>query len=415
MAQKLRQPVGPWAWRSIGTNGYFDLYPCGRYTFQPVESNVLWFVSSATFKLKGCLMQLSAAPGVGFSRTFTLYKNGSPTSLVLAFGATDTVMENTTTVINASPGDYFYWKEISTGTPVASSLRWRMWALSDTDVEWMSSTFADLGTQNTYMKIWRDDSETNPFSYVMLFPTVLKRVNFRVKTTPPAGTSYTLTICKNEATTGETLTISNGETAKEWNGSVSLNAGDRLYLYHTWTGSPGSQVGFCGLSFKNTADKFASVYARVSSIALQSSDGYLEMSGTITNGSTTESAVQSQLACPLKLRGLGAGLSKNTGIGAGQYYNFFLRNTTPADRFELKMEHVGAYPGSPFYGYNINHADDFDTSGDWSLHAARYAVVGSPVQCSEHLTFWLESSYESGGGFRPSIVRVPNTQLIRCG
>lgn len=68
--------------------------------------------------ISGFELKLTAAPGAGTTRTFTIRKNGAPTLLVLAFGAADAVKEDIQDWVEFSRGDVITIESTRTGAPL---------------------------------------------------------------------------------------------------------------------------------------------------------------------------------------------------------------------------------------------------------------------------------------------------------
>lgn len=71
-------------------------------------------------------VSLEAAPGVGNSRTFTLYKNDNPTAITVTISGTDTTGQDSAHSVDVSSGDHLYLLTAVTGTPTAARLRFSL-------------------------------------------------------------------------------------------------------------------------------------------------------------------------------------------------------------------------------------------------------------------------------------------------
>jgi hypothetical protein len=81
-------------------------------------------VVSRNGTVKNAFAYVSVAPGAGANRTFTLYKNSAPTSIVIIIsGASATTGWDTVHSVSLVTGDVFVWYCTLGGTPAAASLK----------------------------------------------------------------------------------------------------------------------------------------------------------------------------------------------------------------------------------------------------------------------------------------------------
>jgi hypothetical protein len=104
---------------TLSTSATEYLPPSGQGSPNTDETSRRQIVAEDCF-ISGFRVQLSAAPGTGATRTFTIRKNGADTALSVTFGATDTVKENLQNWVYFAKGDVITISSTLTGTPAAA-------------------------------------------------------------------------------------------------------------------------------------------------------------------------------------------------------------------------------------------------------------------------------------------------------
>lgn len=191
--------------------------------------------------LKNLYVKLGTAPGGGNSRTFTVYKNGSPTSLALTISGTNTAGSHTSDPVSLAAGDDISLVASSSGSPAATgSVNVGAVFESSVDHQYICSVsginpLTTGSTQYAYLS-GRGDINGGVFNQTQgltrnLFDATAKIVGIRAKmidAAPGSGKSWTFTLQKNGSDTGLACTISDTNTQASDTDSISLADGDLL-------------------------------------------------------------------------------------------------------------------------------------------------------------------------------------------
>lgn len=216
--------------------------------------------------LKEIHVRLNVAPGVGNTRTFTLYRNGSiEASTAITISGTNTTGSVTLgTPLAFSAGDRIWLEMTLTGTPAASRMALGVKYIVTTEGQ-CQFTWADphdIGTTGTtYNPIvgsavstvgnWGGSGNTEAFPIRGgKTPYTLSGVRARLTTAPGASKSRTLQVDKNNAVAGNpdvliSGTDITGDSAAE---SVSVIDGDELRVRMVNTSTPAeSKIAFSSI------------------------------------------------------------------------------------------------------------------------------------------------------------------------
>ncbi len=110
-----------------GSDNFSTTSTTSRYSYL-IPSNLNWSDNNgfrdaitSTCKIKNLYVQLSAAPGAGEARTFTLRKNGVATALTVTISGTNTTGNNTADTVSFSDGDVVDYNTTYSGSPASST------------------------------------------------------------------------------------------------------------------------------------------------------------------------------------------------------------------------------------------------------------------------------------------------------
>lgn len=218
----------------------------GGWTANPVRTAM---VCAAAGKFKNLRVILTAAPGAGDTRTFSLAIGASPvaSALTVAFGAADTDLTDSTHEVTVAAGDVLTFQHVSTGTPNAASAQWSMEFVPDSATDCIyggsqaqanpsaaAQNFTSLlaGAGGTWSA-----TEVN---HSCLIPCAATITSFYLlfETTVVAG-SWLCQIYKNGAAeTSSNITVTTGTTGSVTGLSIAVVAGDLLSLSFTPTSTP---------------------------------------------------------------------------------------------------------------------------------------------------------------------------------
>lgn len=171
-------------------------------------------------KMRG---RLTAAPGGATARSYTVHKNGSPTTLTLSFDAADTleILDLGGSRVSFAAGDTIAVSGGVTGTPAAASAMLSFDWQPDVDGE--SPAFNGLpgtvgASDERYMNFnGRSANSTSTTGSRNVAPVALSVDRFygRVDTAPGSGNSRAFTLRKNGSAQALTFTIDGAELDDE--------------------------------------------------------------------------------------------------------------------------------------------------------------------------------------------------------
>jgi hypothetical protein len=235
----------------------------GHYVHNATEANVQMYVPMAgTFR--NLRIKLIAAPGGGGTYSYTLRVNGANSSLSVAIADPATSGSDVANDVSVSAGDLVCISVVPSSSPsvtdaVSFVLEFEADAGTDT---FIGTTHANLTTLNAiqplhgeYGASWDYDWAS---SIVAPRPITINALYVKLSVAPGAGTSRTFTIYKDGAPTAATVTISGTDTSGSITGlSVSVSAGNKIYLYSTRSGAVAASIGYISTSYTpDNADEF---------------------------------------------------------------------------------------------------------------------------------------------------------------
>lgn len=226
----------------------FGLY--GGVAFVAASSNN----SQVVMKTSGSFLrgQINVSANTrAVSTTFTLFKNGSATSMAVTFSALETGSKYSDTVVSYTDGDRFDWSvssgvDTNTITITASFLTAQTTSGQKSDLFARPATSVTLSGSATasYIPITgrpAANNTENTKEFTFGFPCRLS--NFRALVTASAGYNGTLTIRKNGVDTSLSLSIPSGTSGdySDLVNTLDLVAGDVITVKRTG-GTSGSII-----------------------------------------------------------------------------------------------------------------------------------------------------------------------------
>lgn len=195
--------------------------------------------------LKKLYIRLTAAPGAGDTRTFTIYKNGSSTGLTVTISDVATTGNDTSNTVAVVAGDLLALQCAATGTPADAGLQFgfALEATTDGDFAVLAGTTDDPSTGATVFSFlnispgFTFGSETQFLCGQAFYMTALYA---QVGVAPGVGKSWALTVRNNATDTALSATISGTNVTGSSTGSVAVANYDNLCLESTPTGTPTS-------------------------------------------------------------------------------------------------------------------------------------------------------------------------------
>lgn len=189
---------------------------------------------------------LDTAPGVGCSRTFTLYLNGSSTSVSVTISGTDKVGVDLSNTLSVSAGDSIQIYASYSGAVAATYIKHSAIFTPDTDYEYIFGGFTSANAAlNRYLYFGgvnnagsATESDTN---IVMPCAGTIKKLFIRTSTAPGGTDTLSVTARKNGVSQTLVATITGTETyAQDTSNSFTVAAGDNLTFLVGGTRSRGS-------------------------------------------------------------------------------------------------------------------------------------------------------------------------------
>lgn len=245
-----------------GTTRYFT--PNGSHaSYSTTLSREEYIVTEDNMQASDLRLELSAAPGIGKSRTFTLMLNGAPSALTVTISDLNTTGSDLANTVALSQGDTVCWAQTSAGSP--SSTRWWGSALVESTVEDGIQLLGGVGypielgiTPHDYLSL--DGGYINGTSSARETQLISQANEIKTKTitnlfvsltnSPGAGNSYTFTLVVNGAGTDLSCTIANADTdGSDVAHTIEVEAGDEVYIDVGYSGTPNIAYVRTGLTY----------------------------------------------------------------------------------------------------------------------------------------------------------------------
>jgi hypothetical protein len=218
----------------------------GAYSWNATEGIVAQ-LASATGLLSNFHVYLSSAPGAGTSITFTIYVNGSPTSLAVTISDTAQLGSDDTHTAAVSAGQSISVRCTVSGAPTVSKPAWACkFTGSARQSLVMANDCASTTADNYNLPAGQGTGSGSGviLDYSAVIPTsgILKNLYLKIgSATPGTGKGWTVTLYKNGVATALACTATGtGGTANDTTHSVSVAAGDTIALYIERYNSPTS-------------------------------------------------------------------------------------------------------------------------------------------------------------------------------
>jgi hypothetical protein len=204
-------------------------------------------IISAPGTIKNLYINLSAAPGSGKSRAFTLYVNGSATAVTQTISDTATTGNDTTHTAAVVAGDTISILHTPTGTPATANAHWGFSFVATTDGEFnLIATGGDPSVSTTqYETAMAGEKSAGWFAseqWQMVQSMLIKNLYIKGNTAPGAAKSYTFTYRKNQANTGLTSSLSGAAQTTNSNTTnvVIYGDDDKISISSVPSGTPTS-------------------------------------------------------------------------------------------------------------------------------------------------------------------------------
>jgi hypothetical protein len=234
----------------------------GAYT-NSVTQGVNATPSPLAGTVQNARLHLSAAPGTGNSTSWTLYVNGSASSVVVTVSDSATDGIDTTHNATVAQGDLLEWKNVHTGGSFSPN-EFLSCSFTSTNANESLLTGGSNSVPNSATHYYPisgtfTNTVTTEASAETVMPTAGTLDNLYIYgnngSGPGAGTSYTFTLYKNGVATALTTAISGStRTNSDTTHSISFVAGDTISLEAAPSGTPVQQAILWSIRFKPTVD-----------------------------------------------------------------------------------------------------------------------------------------------------------------
>lgn len=205
--------------------------------------------------VKNLSVSYETAPGVGLTRTFTVYKNGVATAVTgttAANGRTATDLVNTVSFV---AGDTLSLVTTASGaTTGTGAVHWTVAITSAANVSHIS-TVSDTAVSNAatnYISLQGGGLDAVAANVEITFPTAgtIKNMYVVLNGAPTAGKNFAFTLVQAGSPTTLTVTIADtATTGNDVTHSVPVAAGDKLYIQCVPTGTPTARSANIGVEF----------------------------------------------------------------------------------------------------------------------------------------------------------------------
>jgi len=208
--------------------------------------------------IKDAYVHIPTAPGSGASWTFTLYKNGAPTSLTITIsGDSDTSGYDISNDVSVEAGDLLTWYvEPSSGTAPAACNNAAIGCIFDTGTDGEVPVFG--GYYNLAVDGYFDDlfgghrqafrSAENDVIQIAPLAFELKKLYINLRFAPGSGKSTTWTVRDDGADTDLAVTVSDTATGgNNTSDTVSVADASLLAMHVAFSGTPTSQYPTWGM------------------------------------------------------------------------------------------------------------------------------------------------------------------------
>ncbi len=200
--------------------------------------------------IDGMAVSVGTAPGVGNSRIYTLYKNGSSTALTVTISGTNTTGNMTGAAISFANTDVWNLRLEITGTPASTQSNLSLDWAPTTDGEFLffgtqTSAQSTAAARTTNLNGGGSGSNTTESDAANLSPTTfsLRKLFVTTDVAPGAGKSRTCAVRLGGVTQSLSAAIADTNVAaNDGSNSASIVAGDIVNFINTPAGTPAANA-----------------------------------------------------------------------------------------------------------------------------------------------------------------------------
>lgn len=237
----------------------------GRVAWGSSETSRKTMISTGG-TIKKLYISLTGTAGASKSYAFTVYKNGSSTSLTCTVsGASDTTCSDTSNSFSVAAGDYITIQSAPSGTPTVRDAKWSVVFEATTAGEFVIPTIYTPNS-NSAVTYWAHggtggSTSTSGNSRQPTYSGFTQKNQYVLLDTDPGGSGSW--VFSNENGTGSNVTISSGSTTGNATGDVTWSDSGSAELTTTPSSTPTSSVVYIGITGYN-APTVSSARRRIS-------------------------------------------------------------------------------------------------------------------------------------------------------
>ncbi len=365
---------------ATGTKYIPALYSNGAYATDDTAVYLRSIVSAAGV-LSNFSVNVAIAPGADKSWTFTLVKNGTPTTCSVAISGTSTTGQDTSHPITVAAGDTLTMKVDTVGTAASNS--YPSWVFTWTPTTAGETSYGGGGGGSIvtsgyflYLGVATPVSTEGPCQIIMPCAGTWKNLHFSVKDAPGAGKNFTITARKGGVDQALAAVISGtATTGSDTAHSFTVAAGDLVSFKATSDSTSWLRLNWAATFVPD--DTSQSVLFCNTNTAFTSSTTYGQSSGDTAWG-TTE--IRKMLA-------MAGWIIKNiyaampTAPGTGKSCTFSLRTNGGDASPSLSAAIADA-------ATQANASADV-TLADWDVIDTKLVTSGSPSNNSPQVSYLL--------------------------
>lgn len=267
----------------VDSTKYFPFLSGGYGADTLANENKISSLAPIDGTISNLIVKLQLAPGSGCSRIFTLRVNGVDTALTVTISGTNTTGQDNSNTVSITAGDRISLSETSVNSPnpggnpgwttlgAAWSAVWnggtQRAILLSSNPTILSGSWSDrytgvYGHQHQNFSGWTTPDEILGLQINPLSGT-LKNLRVLLSAAPGVGKSITITVRKNQASTGVSVTISDANTTGvDTVNTVSVAPGDQLAFLASRNGTtPAATLIQCGIEFFSATEDSSPIMA----------------------------------------------------------------------------------------------------------------------------------------------------------
>jgi len=348
------------------TTEYVGLATANPRNWTATRTNVEQLISAGG-TLSRLLVETDAAPGAGDSYVFTVYVNGSASSLTATVSETGAQGFDFDNEVSISPGDLVVMEVAPTGTPATTFCRWALVFQSTNDREYATIAGSNVtiiagkaAADVNYLDrgaTWLLTTGAGVFDREALFSqnVTLKDLYLELTVAPGAGENYTFTVGGSSISVPITDTSTTGNDTSNTK-SILATDNNHFISYTSSLGAATSRARW-GFVFETEIEDEYPIAAGSNNNLNATFTEYNSIDGTGRAWNGTLTSRESLMQCS-RVKNFYVELSKRPGGAVDDTFQFTIMKNGVATDLDFTITHP-ATTGSDTS--NIVEFDDFDT------------------------------------------------------